>query len=220
MSPQGPDAVRRQRLIRLSLSLVGFALFTLGVLLLAPLMLILLGIVVPQSDGWQLLSNIGQSFTGISAILSALALGGVAYTSRLQAQQARIAGIQAARGAQLELVRMAMNDLNLARVVGFTDSETFEDWQAGAYRNLWFMHQQMTFRIEELSETGLRRALALELLSTPAAVEFWTKVGSTYALELTDPLGQRFIEIVDEEALSARKSQINRHDRSREGDAE
>jgi len=63
-------------------------------LVVSPLLLVLMNNVIAVD--WSQLSNIGQSFTAVSAILSAGALFAVALTFRLQAKQTRLIQFTAA----------------------------------------------------------------------------------------------------------------------------
>lgn len=195
-------AAYRRRRIRILLLLVATSIAT---LLAAPLILMLVAKILPQSDDWTLLSNVGQSFTGISAILSALALGAIAYTSNLQARQVRTGQVQAVRSAHIDLMQLAISDESLARTFGYAGStkDDFDLWRVTAYRNLCFMYLQMAFRVDELSEQGLRRILSLELFTFPESVDYWNSTRVAFVVELTDPLGQTFVDIVDEEAVKA-----------------
>jgi hypothetical protein len=199
--PDTRVAYRRRRLWLIAFLVI----VSIATLLVAPLLLILVEKILPQTDNWSGLSNVGQSFTGISAILSALALGAIAYTSRLQSRQVRTSQIQAVRTAQFDLMRMAIIDEGLASVLGYDKSTgmDFGSWKVVGYRNLWFMYLQMSFRVEELSERGLRRALSLELFNSPESLDYWNAIRVAFVAELTDPLGQEFIDIVDQEALKA-----------------
>jgi hypothetical protein len=61
----------------------------------------------------------------------------------------------------------------------------------------------MAFRTNELSALGLRRALSLELFTSPESVDWWNFSRAAFEEELTDPLGRQFVRVVDEEALRA-----------------
>jgi hypothetical protein len=57
---------------------------------------------------WSILSNVGQAYGGISAILTALALIGVAASLLVQRQQADIARTQAIRAFQLQMLTLCL----------------------------------------------------------------------------------------------------------------
>jgi hypothetical protein len=64
---------------------------------------------LPEMD-WALLTNIGQTYGAASALLSAIALGGVAASLIYQAHEAKIARHDAMRTAHFELVRMSLEE--------------------------------------------------------------------------------------------------------------
>jgi hypothetical protein len=206
------DVTRTHRRRRIKI-IVLVIITCVSTLLAAPLILLLVAKIIPQPDGWTLLRNVGGSFTGISAILSALALTAIAYTSSLQARQVRTGQVQAVRSAQTTLMHMAILDKDLAQMFGVMESD-FSLWKTTVYRNLFFMYLQMAFRVGELSEDGLRRGLSLDLLISSDAIDYWNSSRIAFVAELTDPLGQRFIEIVDEEVLKAASnfSRLRRRD--------
>jgi uncharacterized protein DUF6082 len=109
------------------------------ILLVALLIVVFVARVLPRSGGWPLLRNVEQSFTGISAVLSALALCAVAYTCGLQYRQIRNSGIQTQRSAQLDLIQMAFKNEDFARTLGYTGSteSDFTSWKTTVYRNLF-----------------------------------------------------------------------------------
>ena len=76
----------------------------LGTLLLSPLILSLLGRLILID--WAEQSNIGQSFTGIGTIISAIALLAVAATMRIQATQTALTREQGNRAIQFELLKL------------------------------------------------------------------------------------------------------------------
>src|SRR2546430_12427958 len=71
----------------------------------------LLGALGGFGVNWTRLSEIGQTYGAVSAVLSALALGAVAMSVSIQARQARAEQIQAVRGFHLDLVRLQLDDL-------------------------------------------------------------------------------------------------------------
>ena len=62
---------------------------------------------------WVSLSNVGQSYGAIGAVISATALVGVASSLVMQARQINIARLQGARETQIELMRIRMENPSL-----------------------------------------------------------------------------------------------------------
>jgi hypothetical protein len=59
---------------------------------------------------WNRLSDIGQAFGGVSAVLSALAFCAIAASLLLQWRQLRMTTVIAARERHFDLVRLAVDD--------------------------------------------------------------------------------------------------------------
>jgi hypothetical protein len=59
-----------------------------------------------RSVDWARLSNVGQAYGGVSAVLSALAFCGIAVSLAFQWQQVRISQVVASRERHFELVRL------------------------------------------------------------------------------------------------------------------
>src|SRR5690242_93952 len=99
------------RRFALSVTAVLAVLAVLAAIALSPLALL----AFKRTNGvdWTRLSEIGQTYGAASAVVSALALGGVALSLFLQTRQSRAEQVQAIRGIHTELVRMELEDLPL-----------------------------------------------------------------------------------------------------------
>src|SRR5271155_2186177 len=62
---------------------------------------------------WSSLANIGQTYDAVSALITALALGGVVISLLYQARDVGAARSQAIRTFQFELIRMELEDDDL-----------------------------------------------------------------------------------------------------------
>ena len=91
----------RPRNIIISFLVIALTAFVLGLILLSPLLL--RQIATLGGVDWTKLSDIGQTYGAASAILSALAVGGVAISLFLQANQGRANQVQMIREYQREL---------------------------------------------------------------------------------------------------------------------
>lgn len=169
----------------------------------SPLLLLLVSATFKLDEStWMRLSNIGQSFSGISAVLAAVALVALAYSSTLQARQIRIAQLQAIRSLQLETFKLAIADpqLSAAWGVNATNVADYERWRVRAYTNMCMMYIHTGFRAGEMTEAAVRRSAREELFVTSAVREFWGLAKDVYYTEFKhDDLGRRFVEIVNEE---------------------
>jgi hypothetical protein len=99
-------------------SVVAAAAAALTVVLLSPLALE----EISSSKGvdWNRLSDIGAAYGFTSAIVSALALAGVAVSLIVQDRQARAEQVQGIRSYYLELVRLELDDMALFSPFGAT----------------------------------------------------------------------------------------------------
>src|SRR2546430_9173902 len=107
---------------------------------------------------WTRLSEIGQTYGAVSAVLSALALGAVAISVAIQARQARADQIQAVRGFHLDLVRLQLDDLpTYLPCWGPLDLPGPQAQRRHIYTGLLFSYGSMGYGVGEISEPWLRK---------------------------------------------------------------
>jgi hypothetical protein len=126
---------------------------------------------------WAQLADVGQSYGGISAMLSALALAAIAVSLFLQWRQSQIALISAARDRHVELVRFAVEHPVLGAMVDPTISQ--EEFSVQAYANLTVAHWQMIWDLGMVDEDHLVTEAA-ELFADPTAREWWARFGPNW----------------------------------------
>lgn len=73
---------------------------------------------LPQDSDWAALSDIGQAYGGISAILSAIALSGISLSLLLQYRQHRAEVLYSLNQRQFDLVRYALDNPHVRPKVG------------------------------------------------------------------------------------------------------
>jgi hypothetical protein len=175
-----------------------------GALLASPLALEPLGrLLVADAD---YASKIGSSFGAISALISAVALLLLAVASFLQYRQTQIAQLQAARTMQLELLKISLENpaYRLALGTALGDKSPGE-WRSHAYRNLWFMHFQMSYITGAVTEKGLRAWLEREFFADEHGLKFWECIKAAAAAEASSRAHRVFNSMVDDECKRARK---------------
>src|SRR5690349_8108119 len=105
----------------ISQMMIRFAVFTLtaGMLFLVIISPAALNLVarIPGMN-WARLSNVGQTYGAISALLTALALGGVVISLIYQARDVRTAREQASRAVHQELLKIEMEDPFYMEILG------------------------------------------------------------------------------------------------------
>jgi hypothetical protein len=180
----------------LQVSLVLVALAGLALVLASPLVL------TRFEDGggdrdWRRLSEIGQTYGAVSALLSALALGGVVVSLVLQRQSARLEREQAQRALHIELMRMAIENPDLQDCFGpFGDGLPETERRQWTYINQVVLLSEMRFEVGGVDEAWVRGS-AYELFGSPISRRWWA-----YVRDRRTPSSRRrrrLHEILDEE---------------------
>jgi hypothetical protein len=91
-----------------------------------------LGVFV-RAGHWEALSDVGQAFGTLSALLSAVALLGVWSSIRLQTRQAEVAKFEAARTIRGQLIQFVFDEPDLLALWGFDPSSGEEKMREAAY---------------------------------------------------------------------------------------
>ncbi|WP_281179849.1 DUF6082 family protein [Actinoplanes subtropicus] len=129
---------------------------------------------VGASAGWGELSDVGQAYGGVSAILSGLALCGIAGSLLLQWRQTRLAHVTAVRERHFELVKMAVEDPDL--MFPITPDISIAERKRWMVLNLWVAHWAMLWDTHELSRRALRTVFD-ELFHDESAAAWWAARG-------------------------------------------
>lgn len=158
--------------------------------------------VVSRSDDWQKLSEMGQAYGGISAILSGLALCGIGASLLLQWRQIRSTQVITMRERHFELIKISLENPELAPPhSGIAEAER-RQWMVN---NLWVSHWAMLWDVGSINRPGLRRMFD-DLFSDNEAINWWTACGENWASS-SGRREQAFLLVVDEAyraALQAR----------------
>jgi len=170
-----------------------------GLVILSPLALA--GIAHFRGD-WGQLSNIGQTYGAISAILSALALGGILASLLYQARDSRIAHEQLARTFQFELIKLELEDPSLMVAMGApwgtdipSDSASLREF---LYVQMWVSYWAGSYVTGEMPASVVRSLASHELFKGRAARAYWAAVGQR---QVTNSKGRRnnFFRLLDDE---------------------
>ncbi|MFG1994757.1 DUF6082 family protein [Actinoplanes sp. NPDC048988] len=127
---------------------------------------------------WRLLSDAGQAYGGISAIVAGLGLCGIAASVALQVRQTRLAQAISARERHFELVKLGLENPALSYQVG---DETIETYKKKVLINLWVSHWLLVWDIGEADERFLHAALD-DLFKESAAREWWRQRGESFSM--------------------------------------
>ena len=161
---------------------------------------------ISGSEGvdWNRLSQIGAAYGFTSAIVSALALAGVAVSLIVQNRQARADQVQGIRSYYLELVRLELDDMALFQPVwGTTDIADPHEQKRHVYADLMMNYAWMGFEIGTIRESLLRDMLA-GMFTGEAGRHYWSRAHTSWiAGSSGSRVGRRFLAIVGEEHARA-----------------
>lgn len=153
---------------------------------------------------WGLLSNIGQTYGAVSALLSALALGGVVASLFYQARDVRSAAEQASRTFHFDLLKMEMNDPFYAGILRSPGGEPddYDSLRKHNFIHMWVTYWEARYNLRESSDQEVRYIAANELLNSIEGRRYWSHVR---AIKLAGYRGRlaRFTRIVDDEYSKA-----------------
>lgn len=160
---------------------------------------------------WSQLSNIGQTYGAISALLSSLALVGVVVSLLYQARDSQTAHEQVSRTLQHDLLKMELADLSLMNAFGapynLRIASDFTSMRQFLFIHMWVSFLAGNYAIGESSKVGVRNFAANELFRSAAGRSYWEAVGR---LQLGDSKGRRnqFFQLLDEEYKKALRHNV------------
>ncbi|MBC3987336.1 hypothetical protein H8N00_00085 [Streptomyces sp. AC563] len=174
----------------------------LAVLLLSPF--VLEGVSDARDVDWNRLSQVGAAYGFTSAVVSALALAGVAASLIAQNRQARAEQIHGIRGYYLELARMELDDMALYQPVwGDTDIAEVHQRKRHVYADLMMNYAWMGYEVGTIPEPLLRDMLA-GMFTGEAGRHYWERAHASWAASASGSrVGRRFLVIVAEEHVRA-----------------
>jgi hypothetical protein len=176
---------------KLPLLVLGF----IGLMLLvlaSPFVLVLVNRIVKVN--WTVLSNIGQAYGLVSALVSAIALSGVAFSLILQRKQTDIAQLQTLRAMQFELIRMGYENPKLIKIWNMHERPSY--MAEHRYINLWFMYYKASYRIGAFSDSTMSR-IAASSFQSERIRQWWLDDRETYAAQANNVADERFALLID-----------------------
>lgn len=147
---------------------------------------------------WARLSDIGETYGAASAVLSGLAVVGVAISLIVQTRQLRVGQIQAMRVMQLELMRLLLEDPTLVTISPTSLGVSREQWRREIYLNLLFKYLEMGYATKYVPEGSLREHIRDQFRVEGARV-FWGRARPLWASNRSNSARRRFFDIVEAE---------------------
>jgi hypothetical protein len=170
-----------------------------GLILVALSPLALRSLAAVHGFRWGELSNVGQTYGAVSALLVVLGLSGVAITVFLQVRESHHARIEAIRARHYDLVRMAMEDpVYMQASRALSPLRTFDEKRQTIFINLEVQFWLMLWEFNDISESELRRYVA-DLLGTKVGYHDWEHNGEDRTLNAESRRQRRFFQIINQE---------------------
>jgi hypothetical protein len=144
---------------------------------------------------WKGLSDIGQAYGALSAVLSAFALCGIAASLVMQRQQYRLSEAQTFRERHYDLIKLTFEDPELKPCWGESSSGSGLTEKEAAYCNLIIDHWYMMWRIGHLSQAELHR-VAASFFKGEAGRAYWAAFGNPW-MTAEDRISVKFLETFD-----------------------
>lgn len=159
---------------------------------------------------WSSLSNVGQTYGAVSALITGLALGGVAISLFYQAKDVSTTRSQAVRTFHHELLRMELDDEDCMWASGapwgMAVPANYRDLRLHVYVHMWVSFWESQFIIGEMPEEAVRSS-AVELFSGVSGRDYWRRAGQQ-RLSLHKGRQLAFIRIIDEEYRAAIRTPV------------
>lgn len=196
-SRRSSSAARLPAVRLLVLSLVAISAILVAA---SPLALDLFG---GSAGSWTRRGNIGQTYGAAAALLSVLALAGVAASLILQARESKANREQASRVIHTDLLKMAMDDPAYLECWGPYSSATDPVAQRQyLYVNLILSYWESRYELGQFSDIHLREGAAHMFRAQPG-LRFWADTRTLRVDTSESRRARRFHQILDEEYLKA-----------------
>jgi hypothetical protein len=157
---------------------------------------------------WTKLSNVGQTYGAISALITALAFGGVVISLWYQAREVSVTRAQAIRSFHFDLLRMELEDEGhmwaSGAPWGYAIPANFQGLRQHVFVHMWLSFWQSQFVLKEMSAESVHGA-AKELFHGKAGREYWNNVGHS-RLEVNEGRDLEYLQIIDAEYRKALKN--------------
>jgi hypothetical protein len=171
---------------------------TLVVLIASPLALLLIGLVLPLD--WNALNQIGQSYTGVAAVVSAFALAYAVAAVRIQVRQVTIAQQQAVRDMNFALNTISLTDpeLSMTMNAGLLPGATHSQVRQAVHLAMWFRFLELGLSQGVLSEERVRVIVRDQFLANEPGKAWWTANRSSF-LDFTEEATVAMAAIMESE---------------------
>jgi hypothetical protein len=166
---------------RKALSAVSVAMVTAAILVGIAYSPILLSRINYKGMNWLRLSNIGQAYGAASAIISGVALTGIAFSLLFQARQGRLDRIRAIRDRQVELLRIVLDDPKIyAPVIGLPPSSDEDEIRQFYFTTLWMNYSRLGYEAGVITESHLRKEIFPSAFGSAPVRNYWNTTSASW----------------------------------------
>jgi SAM-dependent methyltransferase len=175
------------------------ALFVGAIVVLSPFLLDLMA--DAKHDDWAAAGNIGQAYGAASAILSALALLGIAGSMALQLREHTANRAQIVRNQQFELLRQIQQDPELlGPITGHDVARDGADLSRQLlHAAMWINWAKTAYVLNEIPQVALRDEMFPGLFSNEVGQERWRRAREIMESHYPKGRAREFFTIGDEE---------------------
>ena len=177
---------------------------TLALVLLSPFVLIWIGAI--REEDWTRLSNIGQTYGAASAVLSAMALGGIAVSLIIQSRDGRAAQAASVREFHRELLETtALEPQRLLPSWGWTLGDDVSDQfaQQIMFAHLICRYATLGYEFGVIDEAQLRQLTLKHFFSGEVGRQYWGRMGREASNNRSGKMIRRFTAIAEDEYAKA-----------------
>ncbi|MEU8228109.1 DUF6082 family protein [Actinoplanes sp. NPDC048967] len=172
-------------------ALVGF-----GAVLFSPILLLRANHLTAQD--WGTLSNVGQAYGGVSAILTALALIGVAASLLVQRQQADIARTQAIRAFQLQMLTLCLERPDTYYpLMGHEVTGTVEDARRQIFATYFLNYVHAGYSIDFFDEKSLTSDVFPRFFTFDTGREYWETMRPLWVARYFSKKSRKYVGMLD-----------------------
>jgi len=192
----GRSDVKPGRRLFVIAGIVSATLIGLGAVLLSPLLLLRANRLTTQD--WSTLSNVGQAYGGVSAILTALALIGVAASLLVQRKQADIARTQAIRAFQLQMLTLCLErPETYYPLMGHEVTGSIEDARRQIFATYFLNYVHAGYSIDFFDEQSLTSDVFPRFFNFDAGRTYWETMRPLWVARYFSKKSRRYVEMLD-----------------------
>src|SRR5215467_11556741 len=198
----GPRPIRKTAS---GLSVILLAALGIGLILISPLALNWIGSI--KGFDWSRLSNIGQTYGAISAVIAGIALAAIAISLILQSRSLSLTRMEIMRNYHHDLVKFTIEHPTLLPSWGYApapDSDLDDALRVG-FVSVIIGFWRTSYEAKMIRDEELRQNV-VQMFDGEVGRRFWAGSRHSYSKSIAGRRSRRFAKIIDEEYMKAEDS--------------